>query len=85
MQLSVILIPRLETPDGNVYKARRHSKSSADACRTARLDGRRMPGLAARQVSIECRGNDARERTAFFGYPDAIAFDLQTAIILQWP
>jgi hypothetical protein len=44
-----------------------------------------MPGLAARQVSIECRGNDADERTAFFGYPDAMAFDLQTAIILQRP
>ena len=48
------------------------------------LNGHGMPGLRARQISIESRRHETHVRAAFFGDPDAMAVDQHAAVFLKW-
>ena len=47
------------------------------------LNGHGMPGLRARQISIENGRHEAHVRTAFFGDPDVMAVDQHAAVFLK--
>ena len=49
------------------------------------LNGRRMPGAAAREVSVECRRHEAHVGPAFFRDLDMVTVDNQAAVVFERP